>query len=66
MAASLQSWLRPRLPVGAPSQIVAGPNQIVSAPRRLSASLSLGQFVVFYVGGVGLLIHPSYHAGFAT
>ena len=33
------SGCRPRLPVGAASQIMVGSNQIVSAPRRLSASL---------------------------
>ena len=39
IAASLLSGCRPRLPVGAASQVTAGPNQIVSAPQRLSAAL---------------------------
>ena len=34
------------LTVGAASQIMVGSNQIVSEPRRLSASLSAGQFLV--------------------
>ena len=39
MAASLSQGRRPRLPVGAAAQVMAGSNQIVSEPRRLSASL---------------------------
>jgi hypothetical protein len=39
MAASLWSGCRPRLPVGAAFQLIAGSNQIVSEPRRLSAAL---------------------------
>jgi hypothetical protein len=63
MAASLSSGCRSRLPVGAASQVMEGSNQIVSEPRRLSASLWLGQFRVLSVGGVGLLMQSSYHAG---
>lgn len=44
MAASLWSACRPRLPLGAASQVMEGSNQIVSEPRRLSAWLYLGQF----------------------
>lgn len=65
MAASLWRCLRPRLPVGAPSHLMAGPNQIVGEPRRFGASLQLRQFVVFCVGGVGSLMNPVYPAGFA-
>jgi hypothetical protein len=39
IAVSLWVCWRPRLPVGAASQIIPGSNQIVSEPRRLSASL---------------------------
>jgi hypothetical protein len=39
MSASLSSGWRPRLPVGAAAQVMAGLNQIVSEPRRLSALL---------------------------
>jgi hypothetical protein len=39
IASTLQSGCRPRLPVGAASQVMAGSNQIVSEPRRLSALL---------------------------
>ncbi len=38
--------LRPRLPVGAASHVMAGSNQIASEPRRLSALLYAGQFRV--------------------
>ena len=47
------------------AQLISGSNQIVSAPRRLSASLQAGQFPVLQVAAVGLLMHPSYHSGFA-
>jgi hypothetical protein len=46
IAASLQVRWRPRLPVGAASQVMAGSNQMVSEPLRLSASLQAGQFLV--------------------
>jgi hypothetical protein len=39
IASSLQSGGRPRLPVGAASQVMVRSNQIVSEPRRLSALL---------------------------
>ena len=39
IAASLQSGCRPRCPVGAASQVMAGSNQIVRKLRRLSAAL---------------------------
>ena len=38
MALSLQVCWRPRLPVAAASQIMAGSNQIVNEPQRLSVS----------------------------
>ena len=44
---------------------MAGSNQIASEPRRLSALLQLGQFLVLQVGGMGLLMQPSYYAGFS-
>ena len=46
IAASLQSGCRPRLSVGAASQIMARSNQIVSEPQRFSAALQAGQFLV--------------------
>jgi len=64
IAASLSSDCRPRLPVGAVSQVMAGSNRIVSEPRRFSASLWVGQFLVLQAGGLGLLMPSSYHAGF--
>ena len=77
IAAALSSDRRPRLPVGAASQVMAGSNQpygdcgqsptgqwIVSDPRRLSASFYAGRFLVLQAGGVGLLMQPSYHTGF--
>ena len=70
-------WWRPRRPVGAVSQLISGSNQplgtflrkypagqgIVSEPRRLSASLQAGQFLVLWVGDVGLLMHPRCRTG---
>lgn len=38
--------------------------QSFSEPPRCSASFSAGQFLVFWVVGVGLLIHPSQNAEF--
>jgi hypothetical protein len=64
IAASLQSGCRPRLPVGAAFHVMAGSNRIVREPRRLSASLSVGQFPVLQVGGVGLRMRHGFHAVF--
>lgn len=66
IAMSLQLCRRPRLPVSAASRVMSRSSQIVSEPRHLSGSLEAGGFVVLSAGGVGLLIHPSYHAEFTT
>jgi hypothetical protein len=64
------------LPVGFPAHAMSGSNQLVSEPRpfrafaivmnqwRIDVSRYSGQFRVLEVGLLGLLIHPSYHAGF--
>ena len=64
MAASLYCCCRPRLPLGGGTQIIPRSNQIESDPRRFSAALYDGQFVVFYIFGVQLLIPSSYHPEF--
>ena len=50
-------------PVGAASQTISASNQIVRATRRSRASVKAGQFRVWQVGGVGLLMSSSYQAG---
>lgn len=63
--AALLNWhRRPRLPVGGGVQIILGSNPMVRDPRCFSASLQDDQFVVLYLVGAQLLMHPSYHAGF--
>ena len=57
--ASLQACGRPRLPSGVASHVMSGSNQIVSETRRLSASLSAGQFRVLQVGASGLPIRKA-------
>jgi len=51
--------LRPRLPVGAASQVISGSNQIASEPRRLNASLQAGKFMVLELGDFTLLMKHS-------
>jgi hypothetical protein len=49
--------------MGCAAQTMSGSNQTVRDARRLSALLYAGKFTVLKVG---LLIHPSYRAGFTT
>jgi hypothetical protein len=46
IAAPLQAGWRPRLTVGAASQVMAGSDEFASEPRRFSALLQTGQFRV--------------------
>ena len=43
---------------------MAGSNQNVSEPQCFSVFSYAGQFLVLSVGGVGLFLPSSYHAGF--
>ena len=62
--AALLNWhRRPRLPAGGGVQIILGSNPMLRDPRCFSASLQDDQFVVLYLVGAQLLMHPSYHAG---
>jgi hypothetical protein len=63
IAASSQSGSRPRLPVAAAPQVIAGPTRIVSEPRRKNASLLDGQDLVSQAGGVGLVMSFGDHNG---
>ena len=66
MAASLRSDCRPRLPVGAASQVRAESNQIADRPRHFGASWQAGQFPSPQAEGVGSLTQPGYRAGFTS
>lgn len=49
MAESKKVWLRPRLPLGAPSHCMSRSSHTVSDPRALTAALYCAQFVVRYL-----------------
>lgn len=52
IAASPQSAWRPRFPVGAVSQAIAGSNQIIREPLRLNAWFNADQLRNLRAGGV--------------
>lgn len=64
MAASLNSCLHPRLPLGGGNQTISESNQTESNPRCFRHVLYEGQFLVLYFVGAQLLMPLGYHTGF--